>query len=185
MHTHSQRPSKSQIFCTMAISCGLLMSAPVSAWANSLCRKGEAVYFSCEADNELIAVCASQRATQYRSGTRERVEFTYPSTNGKADTLFYSEAGASRYQEKHLRFDSKEQTYLVFDRWTSDVYGKSEIARGVLIFKRGAVPLNGSRAEFNMDDLIENKRCKRSTGIEMRGSLWINLGNEDFTYVPQ
>ena len=167
--------------------CKLLICVSTHSWASDLCVKNELTYFSCHAGKEVISVCASTNpnSTQFRSGNIHKINFAYPENNSDSkEKLFYSEGYASGYTEKHLRFNSKNKIYVIFDRWYNDhPTGKITITRGVSVFKKEAMPLDNETAEFKRQYLIKEKFCNKSTGIEIKGS-WANIESENFIYGP-
>lgn len=106
--------------------------------ADSLCKANERILFSCiTAKNKLISLCANnaadnqQTAIQYRFGTSDNNELSYP-----ADWVAANQAFAGRAQMFsggggiYLRFNNNGYDYVVYDGT-----GKGWEMHGVVVLK--------------------------------------------------
>jgi hypothetical protein len=107
-----------------------LFTMPVTSYAaNNLCGLAEKVVFNCQLkkSKKLISVCGSQTLTrdsgyiQYRFGTKNKLELSYPKTKVNTQSQFYWDY-KNFYQGgiKELTFENRGYIYII------DLYYVSE-----------------------------------------------------------
>jgi hypothetical protein len=120
----------------------LLLALPVMAFAaESLCALGEKPYFTCETakHGRLISLCGSSQLKkgdgylQYRYGTKENAELTYPpSKAGSIEKFRYAHYFRYQNDQTQVSFSNGGFNYSVFTY--SDGEGKRSVEeQGVLI----------------------------------------------------
>lgn len=106
----------------------------------TLCQAFEEVYFSCEIDEKIIAICAlgnispANGYVQYRYGTRDKLELQYPSKPlDPKGLLTISEISEGDAQYTQLKFRQNGFNYVVYQGIPSGIYVKRN---GRTIFNR-------------------------------------------------
>jgi len=114
-----------------------------------LCKAQETLLFGCDSGPKMISICASQgfSATtgyvQYRFGTPDKIELTYPETPSPPKGHFWlSSTSYSGGGEAHLRFTNHGVTYAVFDRmvrtnFTPGEPNDPEMSEGIVVRPQG------------------------------------------------
>jgi len=110
----------------------------------SLCQTKEKVVFSCSTGKKLISVCASENLSssagyvQYRFGTNEKLEFSFPEPKAHPDSfstkgiLAYSGGGAG-----YMRLNKGAYSYVVYSGM-----GQGWDKQGVAVEKNGKLLSN-------------------------------------------
>ncbi len=124
----------------------------------------EKIIFSCGTGKKLVSVCSSENLSpdtgyvQYRFGTREKVELSFPESQAHpgqfftAGTLMYSGGGGT-----YMRFNKGTYSYVVYSGT-----GKGWDRQGVVVEKAGK--------------LLSNITCKDASSAEMNSWIFEKIG---------
>ncbi|EJL92287.1 hypothetical protein PMI16_01090 [Herbaspirillum sp. CF444] len=128
-----------------ALACIMLLSDAASAAApeKSLCNAGETPLFQCTIKGKQVSLCSSGAGKddagklQYRFGTAQKIELSYPDTPQPANGKFFrSETGYSGGGEERIRFKNGDYDYFLFERTVRTGFGNGpnnpEFSAGVI-----------------------------------------------------
>ena len=122
----------------------LLSQAAVAAAAEkSLCEAGETPLFQCTIKGKQVSLCAAGASKddagklQYRFGTAQKIELSYPDTPQPASGKFFkSETGYSGGGEERIRFKNGDYEYFLFERTVRTGFGSGpnnpEFSAGII-----------------------------------------------------
>lgn len=129
------------------IAAGNVYAAP--ARVENLCRPDEVVLFQCKLKTRLLSLCASKDISptagklQYRFGTPQKIELTYPKTpQSAAGNFFISAVIYPGGDETHIRFNNKGFDYILFDksvRTESNGNNNPKLSSGAVIRRDGKI----------------------------------------------
>lgn len=114
--------------------------------AQSLCKKPEISYFSCNIGRKILSLCGSDDLSksggyvQYRFGTNTLTELTYPEEKKHPKgVFFYNFAAQSSAMLAHINFKNGNFVYVIYDDDYVIDYktGKREFTSGVSIIRDG------------------------------------------------
>ena len=149
-----------------------------SARAENLCRPDEIVLFQCKLKTRLLSLCASKDISptagklQYRFGTPQKIELSYPKTpQSAAGNFFISSTMYSGGDETHIRFNSNGFDYILFDK---------SIRTG---FKGNNNPKSSSGAVIRRDGKISALNCLNNASMTVK--VHGIMPTEEFDYVDQ
>ena len=155
---------------------GALSAAFAAAPEKSLCSAGETPLFQCTIKGKQVSLCASGATAtdagklQYRFGTAQKIELSYPDAPQPANGKFFkSETGYSGGGEERIRFKNGDYDYFLFERTVRTGFGSGpnnpEFSAGVitrhgksvttrLCAQDGAMkPASGTLPEEEFEDL--------------------------------
>ncbi|WP_050479792.1 hypothetical protein [Herbaspirillum rhizosphaerae] len=118
-------------------------AALAAAPEKSLCAAGETPLFQCTIKGKQVSLCASGGGKddagklQYRFGTAQKIELSYPATPQPADGKFFkSETGYSGGGEERIRFKNGDYDYFLFERTVRTGFGNGpnnpEFSAGII-----------------------------------------------------
>jgi len=127
------------VLALLAMSQAVIAAAP----EKSLCNADETPLFQCSIKGKLVSLCAAGASKddpgklQYRFGTPQKVELSYPGTPQAAGGKFFKSSTAySGGGEERIRFRNGDYDYFLFERTVRTGFGKGpnnpEFSAGVI-----------------------------------------------------
>jgi hypothetical protein len=128
----------------------LALIAPAWAADRTLCQASEKVLWSCHAAKKTYSVCASADLSaakgylQYRAGSPDKLEFTFPAARAHPAGRFHFETAA---HGGRLSFSNANVTYTIY----GDALGLPEIS-----VEKDGTPIATVRCKDETGDLLAN-----------------------------
>ncbi|ASU37011.1 hypothetical protein hmeg3_01030 [Herbaspirillum sp. meg3] len=130
-------------FSVLAGSMLIPHAAFAAAPEKTLCTAGETPLFQCTIKGKQVSLCSSGGSKddagklQYRFGTPQKIELSYPDTPQPANGKFFkSETGYSGGGEERVRFKNGDYDYFLFERTVRTGFGNGpnnpEFSAGVI-----------------------------------------------------
>ncbi len=132
----------------IAIFLLFIVSTSASAVDNKyLCHRDESVIFGCSLGDKLLSLCSSKGVgattgyVQYRYGTINKIEMTYPKKLLPPKGYFFlGQSGWSGGGENRIRFNNGKYNYLIYDTLVKvgdpPSLGKYKFTAGVIVGRK-------------------------------------------------
>lgn len=123
------------------------MGLVASAQADTLCKSGEEVEFSCPVNKKIVSLCVSRQADDvgkivYRYGVASKIENEYSATLENKNNFFIDVAPAGTFASiRQLWFDKGPYRYMM-----TECLGR-------------ACPFQAGLTVYNEDKILMNQRC--------------------------
>lgn len=144
-----------------------------------LCKADEEIIFGCEIKDKLISICASKKFskttgyTQYRFGTSEKIEFSYPASKKPPEGIFFlGSTGYSGGGANIVRFNNSGYEYLIFDSMIRTNFAPGEPNDPE--FKAGIVTRHNGK--------VTSTRFCADNAASIRSAAFEVFEREDFDY---